>query len=183
MAAILEATAQVLEADGYEGTTTGKIAERAGVSVGSLYQYFPTKDALVAELVERHFTEVSERMLTVLAEVAAVPIDDAVGAIAEAIVELHRERAVRHQAFNLLLLRLDGVEIIDRFLSSVEAAVTDTLARRTEALRVSDPELAAQVLCRAVSGLVRNTLRREPERFADEAFRRELVELVRRYLV
>lgn len=183
MAAILEATAQVLEAEGYEGTTTGKIAERAGVSVGSLYQYFRTKDALVAELVERHFAEVSERVLAVLGEVGQAPVDDAVAAIIDAIVQLHRPRAARHQAFNQLLLRLDGMELVDRFLASVEVAVAEALARRRAQLRIDDPGLASQVLCRAVAGAVRNTLRREPERFSDEAFRRELVELVRRYLV
>ena len=52
--AILEATAQVLVEHGYAGANTNLIAERAGVSVGSLYQYFPNKDALVAALHERH---------------------------------------------------------------------------------------------------------------------------------
>lgn len=45
--AILQATAQVLVRDGYQKATTNRIAERAGVSVGTLYQYFPNKDALV----------------------------------------------------------------------------------------------------------------------------------------
>lgn len=57
VAAILEASAHVLEVHGFEGATTARIAAKAGVSVGSLYQYFGTKesvfDALTAELIER----------------------------------------------------------------------------------------------------------------------------------
>lgn len=52
--AILEATARVLAERGYAGTNTNRVAERAGVSVGSVYQYFPHKDSLVAALHERH---------------------------------------------------------------------------------------------------------------------------------
>jgi AcrR family transcriptional regulator len=51
--AVLEAAARILEKDGFEGYTTNAVAERAGVSIGSLYQYFPNKDALTMALIER----------------------------------------------------------------------------------------------------------------------------------
>jgi AcrR family transcriptional regulator len=51
--ALLEAAARILERHGFEGYTTNAIAERAGVSIGSFYQYFPNKDALTVALVER----------------------------------------------------------------------------------------------------------------------------------
>jgi len=50
---LLEATARILERSGLEETSTNEIARVAGVSVGSLYQYFPSKEALVAALIER----------------------------------------------------------------------------------------------------------------------------------
>src|SRR5256885_17137254 len=56
--AIVEAAAQVFERHGYAAGTTNRIAERAGVSIGSLYQYFPNKDAIVAELARRHIAEI-----------------------------------------------------------------------------------------------------------------------------
>src|SRR5687768_4516482 len=55
---IFEATIQVLLANGLDGITTIQIAERAGVSVGSLYQYFPNKRALLAAVVKRHVSQV-----------------------------------------------------------------------------------------------------------------------------
>jgi AcrR family transcriptional regulator len=53
VAVILEAAARILEAHGFEGFNTNAVAERAGVSIGSLYQYFPNKDALLSGLIER----------------------------------------------------------------------------------------------------------------------------------
>jgi AcrR family transcriptional regulator len=51
--AILEAAARILETRGFEGYTTNAIAKLAGVSIGSLYQYFPTKEAITASLIAR----------------------------------------------------------------------------------------------------------------------------------
>jgi AcrR family transcriptional regulator len=55
--AVLEAAAQIFERRGYAAGTTNRIAERAGVSIGSLYQYFPNKDAILVALVHRHLAE------------------------------------------------------------------------------------------------------------------------------
>jgi AcrR family transcriptional regulator len=60
--AILAAAAQVFEDHGYAGGTTNRIAERAGVSVGTLYQYFPSKEALAVALLEQHIEETQRRM-------------------------------------------------------------------------------------------------------------------------
>lgn len=58
---ILGAAARILDERGYAGTTTNHVAELAGVSIGSLYQYFPNKDALLVALAERHVDEVAVR--------------------------------------------------------------------------------------------------------------------------
>jgi len=52
--ALIEATARILVKQGFDSASTNRIAEQAGVSVGSLYQYFPGKEALVAAVIERH---------------------------------------------------------------------------------------------------------------------------------
>ena len=60
--AILVAAAQVFEAHGYAAGTTNRIAERAGVSIGTLYQYFPSKEAIAAALLERHIVDTNHRL-------------------------------------------------------------------------------------------------------------------------
>ena len=58
--AILEATTHILTEEGYEKANTNRIAERAGVSIGSLYQYFPNKESLLTALIEQHVNEMLE---------------------------------------------------------------------------------------------------------------------------
>ncbi|CAN5268559.1 TetR/AcrR family transcriptional regulator [soil metagenome] len=72
--AILEATAAVLREEGYDGLTTNKVAEAAGVSVGSLYQYYPGKDALVTAVLLRFAEAQHAGFLSAIASVAAAPV-------------------------------------------------------------------------------------------------------------
>ena len=58
VAALREATARILVKEGYEAASTNKIAAAAGVSIGSLYQYFPSKEALVAAVIDHHTQEI-----------------------------------------------------------------------------------------------------------------------------
>lgn len=67
MAVIIEAAAQVLEMDGFDGFNTNAVARRAGVSIGSLYQYFPGKDALTAALIRRERARFKEDIAAALA--------------------------------------------------------------------------------------------------------------------
>lgn len=66
VSAILEAAAQILETEGFKAYTTNAIAERAGASIGSLYQYFPNKAALTQALIEREDSALGERLKTLL---------------------------------------------------------------------------------------------------------------------
>lgn len=59
---LLIAAAQVFEAHGYAAGTTNRIAQRAGVSVGTLYQYFPSKEAVAVALLERHISETTRKL-------------------------------------------------------------------------------------------------------------------------
>src|SRR6185369_10221121 len=72
--ALLEATAAVLRAEGYDGLTTNKVAEAAGVSVGSLYQYYPGKDALVTAVLLRYADAQHTVFMNALTSVATAPV-------------------------------------------------------------------------------------------------------------
>src|SRR5215471_6734158 len=79
--ALLEAGARVLREDGYDKASVNRIAEVAGVSIGSLYQYFPSKEALVAEVVKRHTARMLEVFQRDLLELGHLPIEDGVRAM------------------------------------------------------------------------------------------------------
>src|SRR3546814_13551038 len=85
------AATQVLSEDGYGRATTARVAERAGVSVGSLYQYFPNKEALVGTLVERHADEIVTIMHRALRDSAHRTLADGIRAVIRAGAEAHRK--------------------------------------------------------------------------------------------
>src|SRR5580698_3008939 len=97
--AILEAAARILETQGLEGYTTNAVAERAGVSIGSLYQYFPNRDALTAALIER------ESAGLLIAVRAAQQLDSCT-----AILEYLTRAAVEHQMNRPALARIVDFE-------------------------------------------------------------------------
>src|SRR3954467_4230018 len=77
VAALVEATARILVTEGFDKASTNRIAEVAGVSIGSLYQYFPSKEALVLAVAERHNGEISRVVGGVLAEIETLSVEDA----------------------------------------------------------------------------------------------------------
>src|SRR6476619_540132 len=73
VAAILDAAVQVLMKEGAQRFTTARVAERAGVSVGSLYQYFPNKAAILFRLQSDEWRQTTELLRGILADVERSP--------------------------------------------------------------------------------------------------------------
>lgn len=93
--ALVDACAQLLSAQGYDAVTTNAIAERAGVAIGSLYEYFPGKDALVAQVAERVTERVMRRLQVELDGLLAHQPPDAIERWVACMYEtLHAERAL-----------------------------------------------------------------------------------------
>ena len=81
---LVEATARILVKEGFDEASTNRIAAAAGVSIGSLYQYFPGKDALVAAVIDRHTEDLMQVVRGALAEVMELPLETAVRRIVSA---------------------------------------------------------------------------------------------------
>lgn len=95
---ILDAAAQVFERHGHAAGTTNRIAARAGVSVGSVYEYFPNKDAIVVALAERELDKERETLLAILTEAGrSEPLASLLHRFVEALVELHAARPNLHR--------------------------------------------------------------------------------------
>lgn len=133
MAALIEAAAQVLEMDGLEGFNTNAVARRAGVSVGSLYQYFPGKDALVMALMRRE----SERFYADAAKALGQPSGfDALRHFVSA--------CVRQQLLRPILARLLDVEQGRPALRQEASGVAEMLALLLEV--IGRPDMPRQAL-------------------------------------
>jgi AcrR family transcriptional regulator len=87
--AVLDAVVRILKREGVSAITTNRIAEVAGMSIGSVYQYFPDKRAIFVALHERHVAEIDRMVHTVLVEYAAAPLEDFVRAMVEGMVKAH----------------------------------------------------------------------------------------------
>ncbi len=88
---LLQATTRILRREGRESLTTNRIAEVAGVSVGSLYQYFPNKESLVDALRQRYEAQFLERMIRAFGSGASLPLREAVREFARFIIDIHRD--------------------------------------------------------------------------------------------
>lgn len=95
---LLDATARVLVKEGLARTTTNRVAERAGISVGSLYQYFPGREALVVAVARRHSEQLNASLQTVVAETAGLSLRDAIAGVISAVSAAHATNPELHRA-------------------------------------------------------------------------------------
>jgi AcrR family transcriptional regulator len=123
--AVLEATIRVLLARGYQGTTTTAVAERAGVSIGSLYQYFPNKDSLMAALVKRHTADAIRCIDEVLQTSSQCDLKDSMRTIIRAGIAAHRLHPALHKILVEQVPRIGQVKAA----MNTSAIVTRKLAK------------------------------------------------------
>jgi AcrR family transcriptional regulator len=137
VALILDAAAEVFGEIGYEATTTIKVAERANISVGSFYQFFPNKDAIVRALVDRYVEQVRLWFETVpVQEFAPLSLPDMVGALVDSMREFTRQ--------NTDFLRLFCDSQTSTYLAESIQAVDNEIYRQFDAVfAIRCPELTA----------------------------------------
>jgi AcrR family transcriptional regulator len=181
--AILIATAQVLVERGYDKATTNEIARRAGVSIGSLYQYFPNKEALVAALCDRHMEEVTGQLVRRMAATRELPLSQALHGLIKLLLEHHAREPEVHRVLIEQVPRLSGSERVAEVNRFLVEAITADLQRRRERLRPKNLELAAFVLVHAVQAITHAAVLDRPSALDDDALADEIVDLVQRYLV
>jgi len=148
--AILEATAQVLVEHGYDKTSTNRVAKRAGVSIGSLYQYFPNKEAMVGELVDRYSGRVLALILGELGAHADRPPTETAPMLVNAMIGLKRENPALARVLRDQIPRVGRMQTYETNLAAVIDAVASYLDRHRDALRIDDVEAAAFITVQTV---------------------------------
>ena len=180
--AILEATARVLVRHGYEGATTIRIAEESGYGVGSLYDYFPNKEALVAALVERHAEEMLELVGSSFSAHADSPPAMAVRAWVEGAIGANLVRPKLHKVLVEQLPRVGDMERIGEVEGRVVGLVRAYLERHAEGIGPEDPSLASFFVAQAVMSLAHKAVAERPETLRDGRLVEEVTALVAGYL-
>jgi AcrR family transcriptional regulator len=180
---ILKATARVLVDVGYDRASTNKVAEVAGVSVGSLYRYFPSKEALVAALIERHVQEMLDVCETKLLEMADAPLDVAAREIVRAILRAQSVNPRLHRILIQQVPRVGQLRNVDALQQRFGVLVKAYLDNRKKELRPKNIELAVFMLVRAVEAVAHAAVLENPDLLIDGELADELAQMVLRYLV
>jgi AcrR family transcriptional regulator len=183
--ALIEATARLLIADGYDRTSTNKIAAVAGVSIGSLYQYFPNKEALVAAVVERHTQQLSQVALGAFLRVSEGSIEIGIRELVMAGINGHRVDPALHRILAEEAPRIGPRGDIDALQRNGRALIRSYLEAHRSEIDVADLDLAAFILVTTVEALTHSAVLHRPEVLADGkagAFADEVTGLVLRYL-
>ncbi len=179
--AILTATSRILVQVGYDKTSTTRIAAKAGISVGSLYQYFPGKEAIVAELIDRHMRVTFDLFRAELAAVAGAPVRVAVRTMIEVLFRAYAVDPALHRVFVEQVPRIGRLQRI-RELDSALTTLTATYLRAHAAeLAITDCDVAAFVITRSVAAVAYSTIiQREAPK--PDAMIDEIAKLVSSYL-
>ena len=181
--AILEAAAEILAQQGPTGATTNRIAERAGVSVGSVYQYFANKKALYRALGDRFTASLRRTVGDLAPRMVTLPVEQFLPEAIEALLAGVIEDPVLAGMLHVTALPARDFEGIDAFERELEGlAATLICAHPALRARCPDPDLSARVIVRAGAGLVVRTLSLEPEVVTTDRFRDELVRLIEGYI-
>ncbi len=178
--AILEATVQVLLAVGKERLTTTRVADRAGVSVGTLYQYFPNKSALLQAALRRHLDEVVGDVERVCREQQGATLAQMVEAVATTFLAAKLRDVRTSVALHAVSSDVDGLEIAREMGERFRRAIASMLASSCQP--VADPELAAFLLGCTIGGVGRTLVESPTAAQRQESVRRELIRLCCAYI-
>jgi AcrR family transcriptional regulator len=177
--ALLEATTDILAREGYAKLTTNRIAERAGVNIASLYQYFPGKQAILAELRRRHGDRERAGLRRVLAESRDGDFESTIRTLVSLGVAGHAREPKLHQALTEELppLRPRDVEEID-------APLFEAMRRflRGAGVDVRDLDLTLWMMSTVGGAVLHRAAVDRPGDLSSGAITEELVRLLCRYL-
>lgn len=180
--ALLDATARVLVTEGYDRASTNRIAQVTGVSIGSLYQYFPGKEALVAGVIERHNRDMMAVVRAALAKVADSPIEVAARALVAVMIHAHRVDPDLHRILVEQTPRIGRLDNVEAFEREAKTLVRAYLEAHRDEIAMDDLDLAAFVCVTTVEALTHAAVVRQPDSLKGDGAER-LIEEVTRLIV
>ncbi|MDR3751014.1 MAG: TetR/AcrR family transcriptional regulator [Terracidiphilus sp.] len=177
----MKATVQVLLRVGKEKLTTTRVAARAGVSVGTLYQYFPNKSALLRAALKLHVEEILAEVDKVSVAQRGQPVEQMVEALVVASLEVKMRDPKKGRALYAVSSDVEGAKIAADAEARAKDALVELLKSAPETLK-TDLQLMATVLQSIIAGVKRRLLESDMPEEQFEVMQRELVLVVRNYV-
>jgi len=179
--AISEATVQILLKQGVNRLTTTRVAERAGVSVGTLYQYYPNKQSLLFAVLAHHLDKVAAAVEAACLEARHKPLSDMVRAVVEAFVDVKMERIDVSVALYQSAADVGGPALAKRVGQRSRKALEAML--QTASDNASPPDkFAVEMMFAAMAGATRHVLESGASPAMIRALRQHLVVLCQSYM-
>jgi AcrR family transcriptional regulator len=179
--AIAEATIQVLLSQGADRLTTTRVAERAGVSVGTLYQYYPNKQSLLFAVLENHLNKVSSALEEACEEARGKPLADMLQTVVEGFVDAKMERTDISIGLYRIAAELDGATLVKRMGERSRRALKALLRTAPDASFVQE-DFAVQMMLSAMAGTTRSVLEAGATPVMVRRLREHLVLLCQSYM-
>lgn len=178
--AIIQASTYILMKSGWGGFTTNAIAERAGVNISSLYQFFPNKESIVAELQKRHSDEMRADLLDTLSNLpAGLTFREVLTEIIDVLVKKHQMEPEVHKVLNKEIpftvrsVLDEATELRDRLLFILEPHMVN----------VPDPKLSIYIIGVSIDAVINEVISSRPHMLEEATLTKELVTLLERFLV
>lgn len=187
--AILAATAHILTEDGYDQLTTNRVAEQAGVSIGSLYQYFPNKEALIFALAEHHankMVQLAQHHLEGVSVGKASPqenhsIVEVLQRTVKAAIAAHAVNPKLHRVLHEQIPHSEVMQQLDT--SKIENLLRSFLAQRQDQLQPKNLDLTVFIVERTIRALIHGAMIDQPKLLKTGELEQEIIAMLAAYLV
>ncbi|MCG9890905.1 MAG: TetR/AcrR family transcriptional regulator [Thermosynechococcaceae cyanobacterium MS004] len=179
--AILSATTHILTETGYDQLTTNRVAERAGVSIGSLYQYFPNKEALIFALAEHHADEMVQLAQHHLEGLSDLTIPEVLRQIVKAVLAAHAVNPKLHRVLHEQVPHREVMQRLDE--AKAEKLLRAFLAQRSDQLQPKNLDLTIFMVEQTIRALIHGAVNDRPELLKTGEFEQELIVMLSTYLV
>lgn len=182
--AVLDAMIRILDREGPDAATTTRVAEVAGISIGTLYQYFSHRDAILDALQDREFERAMELMQRILGEASTTGLaEDVARKMIRGLLSLHAEAPGLHRVLALEGLRVTPAERVHAFDMRAIGVVRGFLAASPLPIRRKNLDAAAFVVFQSVRASMLARMLESPPGVDDDTLVEELTDMLLRYLV
>src|SRR5262249_44535295 len=158
--------------------TTNRVAEKAGVSVGSLYQYFPNKETLISELQRRHVVMLEDAIQAMVARPSSAPLAEIVRDAVQSSVKTHLVDPALHRVLSDAVPSLGKLDWEADFAERAKRLVRQALEARRHEIVVPDLDLAVYVIMRSVEAVIHEAVSDRPADVASGALGEEVTRMV-----
>ncbi|WP_151741857.1 TetR/AcrR family transcriptional regulator [Acinetobacter seifertii] len=176
-----EATIQVLLKEGIVKCNTTRIAERAGVSVGSIYQYYPNRDSLLAAVLQRHLDSVAEKIEELCLKYEKTSIKTLISALVDEIILAKLSNPEESKALYAISGERGGLDLSKRMNDRMLAAISNLLESAWD-IEFDDSQIVAEFVLGAIMGLIRRVLENQVTDKVEQVLESHLKLMVVAYL-